>query len=87
MSHKLSDALRKHAATLRTNSLPLSVLVPLLQQAADALDHQHGVADTLLREAERQERNNRVLTDALWKACADDEAIVNATIESQGGLK
>lgn len=30
--------------------------------------------------------NNQVLTDALWKACGDDEAVVKATIESQGGL-
>ena len=33
------------------------------------------------------DHNNRVLTDALWKACGDDEETVNATIESQGELK
>jgi hypothetical protein len=27
-----------------------------------------------------------VLMDALWKACGDDEEVVNATIESQGTL-
>ncbi len=35
----------------------------------------------------RLEHNNRVLMDALWKACGDDEECVNATIESQGELK
>lgn len=38
-------------------------------------------------ELRRLDHNNRVLTDALWKACGDDEATVNATIESQGELK
>ena len=38
-------------------------------------------------ELRRLDHNNRVLTDALWKACGDDEATVNATIESQGALK
>ncbi len=38
-------------------------------------------------ELERLQHNNRVLTDALWKACGDDEDQVNATIESQGELK
>lgn len=33
------------------------------------------------------EHNNRVLMDALWKACGDDEDVVNAYIESQGELK
>ena len=38
-------------------------------------------------EIERLRHNNRVLTDALWKACGDDEETVNATIESQGELR
>ena len=38
-------------------------------------------------ELRRLHHNNAVLMDALWKACGDDEDIVNATIESQGGLK
>ena len=33
------------------------------------------------------EHNNRVLTSALWKACGDDEQVVNDTIESQGALR
>lgn len=32
------------------------------------------------------EHNVRVLTDALWKACGDDKAVVEAIIESQGEL-
>lgn len=38
-------------------------------------------------ELRRLYHNNCVLTDALWKACGDNEEVVNATIESQGGLK
>ena len=33
------------------------------------------------------EHNNEVLTNALWKACGDDEQVVNDTIESQGALR
>jgi hypothetical protein len=35
----------------------------------------------------RLEHNNEVLMNALWKACGDDEQVVNDTIESQGELK
>ena len=38
-------------------------------------------------ELRRLHHNNFVLTQALWKACGDDEDVVDATIESQGGLK
>lgn len=38
-------------------------------------------------ELRRLHHNNLVLMDALWKACGDDEEVVNATIESQGELK
>jgi hypothetical protein len=31
--------------------------------------------------------NSEVLTNALWKACGDDEQVVNDTIESQGALR
>jgi hypothetical protein len=31
--------------------------------------------------------NNEVLTNALWKACGDDEQVVTDTIESQGTLR
>ena len=36
---------------------------------------------------ERLEHNNEVLTNALWKACGDDEQVVTDTIESQGALR
>ena len=38
------------------------------------------------KEREAYEHDMRVLMDALWKACGDDEEVVNATIESQGTL-
>lgn len=38
-------------------------------------------------ELRRLHHNNQVLTDALWKACGDNEATVNDTIASQGELK
>jgi hypothetical protein len=34
----LAERLRAHCATLRTKPTPLADLIPLLQQAADALD-------------------------------------------------
>lgn len=37
-------------------------------------------------EAGKLQHNIRVLTDALWKACGDDKAQVDAMIESQGVL-
>jgi len=38
-------------------------------------------------EIKRLEHNIEVLMNALWKACGDDEQLVEATIESQGELK
>jgi hypothetical protein len=35
----------------------------------------------------RLHHNNQVLTDALWKACGDDEDMVRGAIASQGELK
>jgi hypothetical protein len=37
-------------------------------------------------ERESYEHDIEVLMNALWKACGDDEEVVNATIESQGEL-
>ena len=37
-------------------------------------------------EREACEHDIEVLMNALWKACGDDEEVVNATIESQGEL-
>lgn len=57
-----------------------------LAQARGALD---GLRAALAQpdEVARLTHNVRVLTDAVWKACGDDEDVVNATIESQGELK
>ena len=38
-------------------------------------------------ELRRLHHDNQVLTDALWKACGDDEGVVNDTIASGGELK
>jgi len=38
-------------------------------------------------ERERAKHNEEVLMNALWKACGDDEQLVEATIESQGELR
>lgn len=38
-------------------------------------------------ELRRLHHNNQVLMDALWKACGDDEGVVNDTIASEGELK
>jgi hypothetical protein len=38
------------------------------------------------QEREAYEHDMEVLMNALWKACGDDEEVVNATIESQGTL-
>lgn len=47
----------------------------------------NGLCGEAAAELCRLEHNNRVLMDALWKACGDDEDVVNAYIESQGELK
>jgi hypothetical protein len=54
-----------------------------------ATDNELEAFAKLVREDERArlEHNNEVLMNALWKACGDDEEVVNATIESQGELK
>lgn len=36
---ELHEQLRHHANTLRTNSMPLADLIPLLQKVADRLEH------------------------------------------------
>jgi hypothetical protein len=38
-------------------------------------------------ELRRLHHNNEVLMNALWRACGDDEEVVNATIASEGKLK
>jgi hypothetical protein len=48
---------------------------------------QHTVIYGLRLSAANLQHNNEVLTNALWKACGDDEQVVNDTIESQGALR
>lgn len=43
--------------------------------------------DELIDELRRLHHNNQVLKNALWKACGDDEGVVNDTIASEGELK
>ena len=51
----------------------------------EALQHEHLVR--VAAELLRLQHNNEVLMNALWKACGDDEEMVNGYIESQGELK
>jgi hypothetical protein len=46
-----------------------------------------GYSGQAAAELRRLHHNNQVLTDALWKACGDDEGVVNDTIASEGELK
>ena len=59
---------------------------------ADAIDDCGLIVNDELRdqvadELRRLHHNNEVLMNALWKACGDDEQVVNATIESQGEMR
>ena len=48
---------------------------------------QHTVIYGLRLSAANLQHNNEVLTNAIWKACGDDEQVVTDTIESQGTLR
>jgi hypothetical protein len=48
---------------------------------------QHTVIHGLRLRVANLQHNNEVLTNALWKACGDDEQVVADTIESQGTLR
>lgn len=50
------EALRRHAKTLRTNSLPLATLIPILNKAADRIDELEARIDELEAEAGYWER-------------------------------
>jgi hypothetical protein len=56
-------------------------------KAFEALVRADAIADERSVEREKFKHNEEVLMNALWKACGDDEEVVNATIESQGKLK
>lgn len=45
-----------------------------------------GYIESAIDEISRLQHNTQVLKNALWKACGDNEEIVNATIDSQGQL-
>ena len=55
------------------------------QRLADQLDDA-GLFAAVAEELRRLDHNVQVLTNALWKACGDNEYAVNTTIESQGKL-
>jgi hypothetical protein len=44
-------------------------------------------SETLRADVERLKHNEVVMTDALYKACGDDEEMVRQTINSQGVLR
>lgn len=46
----------------------------------------HPLCSEAADEIERLRHNERVMMDALYKACGDDEEMVRQTIESQGHL-
>ena len=48
---------------------------------------QHTTIYGLRLSAANLQHNNEVLTNAIWKACGDDEQVVTDTIESQGALR
>jgi hypothetical protein len=48
---------------------------------------QQSVIYGLRLSAANLQHNNEVLTNAIWKACGDDEQVVTDTIESQGTLR
>ena len=66
-----------------TCSLAAAELRRLFELAHD----QHTELYGLRLKVMNLEHNIEVLTNALWKACGDDEQVVNDTIESQGALR
>jgi hypothetical protein len=58
-----------------------------LADELDAAPYSSQCTNEAAAELRRLHHNNLILTNALWKACGDDEEVVNATIESQGELK
>ena len=58
-----------------------------LADELDAAPYSSPCTNNAAAELRRLQHNNFVLTNALWKACGDDDEIVNLTIASQGELK
>lgn len=72
-----------------TNNTKAQLLADMLERYNAGVMSQAICEDYCRAAAElrRLHHNNQVLMNALWKACGDDEEVVNATIESQGELK
>jgi hypothetical protein len=69
----------------------IETLVALVRADERKAAQAEGEADKVIIEyheaaIRRLEANQEVLMNALWKACGDDEEVVNATVESQGSL-
>ena len=83
---RLADALDlyatgdKHQKDIEDAAAELRRLFELAQE-------QHSVIYGLRLQVANLQHNNEVLTNAIWKACGDDEQAVNDTIESQGALR
>lgn len=83
--HQLSDRLRAACTKLRTSSMSLSDLIPLLQQSADAID--------ALRTTNRMDANDwaelyllredRGPDGMTWKAAAVKERIMRLRLEQE----
>jgi hypothetical protein len=58
-----------------------------LRRLFELAHEQHTEIYGLRLQVANLQHNNEVLTNALWKACGDDEQVVNDTIESQGALR
>jgi hypothetical protein len=63
-------------------------LVRADQHKAEQAEHDTDKTVIHYHEAtiKRLKHNNEVLMNALWKACGDDEDLVQETLESQEGL-
>jgi hypothetical protein len=66
------EALRRHAKTLRTNSLPLSTFIPLLNKAADRIDELEARVAELQADVEAAESNAAYYERCYERACADN---------------
>lgn len=58
-----------------------------LRRLFELAHEQHAVIYGLRLAVRNLQYNNEVLTNALWKACGDDEQVVNDTVASQGDLR
>lgn len=58
-----------------------------LRRLFELAHEQHSTIYGLRAQERNLRHNNEVLTNALWKACGDDEQVVNDTIASQGVLR